>query len=213
MAERRASATCGPPAAPIPSSTPPGRLPLGGSKVLRSSPDDAVTLIGAGVTLHACLAAADRLAGDGIRARVIDLYSVKPFHADTLAAAAAVTSGRLVVAEDHHRRRAGLRRWRMPCWTRGRRRFAFRVICAVREMPGSGTSKELLAGGRVRRPRHIAAAARDLLLGGAPRRGGKWRKRLRPVACERQWYRLSGRLTATASASLRAASGVRSRAG
>ena len=54
---------------------------------MRSSPDDAVTLIGAGVTLHACLAAAERLAGDGIRARVIDLYSIKPVDTETLAAA------------------------------------------------------------------------------------------------------------------------------
>ena len=53
-------------------------FPVGGSKVLRSGPDDAVTLIGAGVTLHACLAAADLLAGEGIHARVIDLYSVAP---------------------------------------------------------------------------------------------------------------------------------------
>ena len=37
-----------------------------------------VTLIGAGVTVRNCLAAADRLAEDGLRVRVIDLYSVKP---------------------------------------------------------------------------------------------------------------------------------------
>ena len=36
-------------------------FPVGGSKVLRSADDDQVTLIGAGVTLHACLAAADQL--------------------------------------------------------------------------------------------------------------------------------------------------------
>ena len=42
-----------------------------------------VTLIGAGVTLHACLAAADRLAADDIHARVIDLYSVKPIDTET----------------------------------------------------------------------------------------------------------------------------------
>ena len=41
-------------------------FPIGGAKVLRSSPDDQVTLIGAGVTLHNCLAAADELGRDGI---------------------------------------------------------------------------------------------------------------------------------------------------
>ena len=77
-------------------------FPVGGSKVLRESGDDQVTLIGAGVTLHQCLAAADTLAADGISARVIDLYSVKPADTATLTAAAAATGGRLVVAEDHH---------------------------------------------------------------------------------------------------------------
>src|ERR1700744_176319 len=54
------------------------KFPIGGSKVRRSSPDDAVTLIGAGVTLHEALAAADQLAKGGISDRVIDLYSGKP---------------------------------------------------------------------------------------------------------------------------------------
>ena len=61
-----------------------------------------MTLIGAGVTLHACLAAADQLKEEGISARVIDLYSVKPIDTATLTAAATATGGRLVLVEDHH---------------------------------------------------------------------------------------------------------------
>ena len=59
-------------------------FPIGGSKVVRSSQDDQVTLIGAGVTLHNCLDAAEQLGRDGIRARVVDLYSVKPIDTATL---------------------------------------------------------------------------------------------------------------------------------
>src|SRR5262249_60500759 len=77
-------------------------FPVGGARLARSSPDDRVTLAGAGVTLHNCLAAADELARDGIRARVLDLYSVKPIDAEALLAAAAATGNRLVVAEDHY---------------------------------------------------------------------------------------------------------------
>jgi transketolase len=73
---------------------------IGGSRTLRSSDDDAVTLVGAGITLHECLAAADELAGRGIAARVIDLYSVKPVDAETLLAAAAETRA-IVTVEDH----------------------------------------------------------------------------------------------------------------
>jgi transketolase len=73
---------------------------IGGSRVLRSGDGDAVTLIGAGITLHECLAAADELAGKGVSCRVIDLYSVKPVDAPTLLKAAAET-GALVTVEDH----------------------------------------------------------------------------------------------------------------
>src|SRR5262245_19743887 len=75
---------------------------VGGSKVLRASDQDDVTLVGAGVTLHAALRAADLLLEHGIHARVIDCYSIKPIDGATLAAAAAATDGRIVVAEDHH---------------------------------------------------------------------------------------------------------------
>jgi transketolase len=54
---------------------------IGGSRTVRQTDDDSVTLIGAGITLHEALKAADELAGDGISARVIDLYTVKPIDA------------------------------------------------------------------------------------------------------------------------------------
>ena len=76
-------------------------FPIGGAKVVRSGADDQVTLIGAGVTLHNCLAAADELGRDGIHARVVDLYSVKPIDTQTLLEAADATAG-LVVVEDHY---------------------------------------------------------------------------------------------------------------
>jgi transketolase len=77
-------------------------FPVGGSKLLRGGDDDHVALIGAGVTVHNCLAAADELAGEGINARVIDLYSVKPLDRERLRDAVRVTGGRLVVVEDHY---------------------------------------------------------------------------------------------------------------
>jgi transketolase len=73
---------------------------IGGSRVLRSSDDDQVTLVGAGVTLHEALKAADELSEHGIAARVIDLYSVKPVDAETLRQAAEDT-GAIVTVEDH----------------------------------------------------------------------------------------------------------------
>jgi transketolase len=61
-----------------------------------------VTLIGAGVTLHNWLAAANELKRDGISARVVDLYSAKPVDTQTLLDAAPVTKDRIVVVGDHY---------------------------------------------------------------------------------------------------------------
>jgi transketolase len=136
-------------------------FPVGGSKVLRSADDDQVTLIGAGVTLHACLTAADQLRDEGISARVIDLYSVKPIDTGTLSVAAAATGGRLVVAEDHHPE-GGIGSAVVDALTGAGRAELSVAHLAVREMPGSGTPAELLAESGIDADA-VAAAARGLL--------------------------------------------------
>lgn len=73
---------------------------IGGSKVLRQSHDDQVTLIAAGITLHEALKAYEQLKEEGILARVIDLYSIKPLDVATLREAAHATH-LLVTVEDH----------------------------------------------------------------------------------------------------------------
>ncbi len=133
---------------------------IGGSRVLRSSDDDDVALIGAGITVHEALKAADELAEEGIAARVIDLYSIKPLDEETLRAAAEATDGRLVTAEDH--------------WAEGGLGDAVLaalaetddpprlVKLAVRQMPKSGKPEELLAAAGIDAA-HIAATARALV--------------------------------------------------
>ncbi|MGW7079944.1 transketolase [Streptomyces sp. NPDC054866] len=134
-------------------------FPVGGSKTLRRGDDDQVTLIGAGVTLHECLAAADDLAAAGVRARVIDAYSVKPIDAATLADAARDT-GAFVVAEDHHPE-GGLGEAVLSALASTPARPAFAHL-AVTNLPGSGTTAELLDAAGISRT-HIAQAARTLL--------------------------------------------------
>ncbi|POX37082.1 transketolase [Streptomyces sp. Ru73] len=134
-------------------------FPVGGSKTLRQGEDDQVTLVGAGVTLHECLAAADLLAEDGIRARVIDLYSVKPVDAEALARAARDT-GALVVSEDHHPE-GGIGEAVLSALAASDSHPAF-VHLAGTDLPGSGTTDELLDAAGISRT-HIADAARGLL--------------------------------------------------
>lgn len=75
-------------------------FPAGGSKTLRASPQDACTIVAAGITVHEALAAHEELLGKGIVTRVIDAYSVKPLDTGALARAARETRA-LVVVEDH----------------------------------------------------------------------------------------------------------------
>jgi transketolase len=135
-------------------------FPVGGSKVVRSSPADQVTLAGAGVTLHNCLAAADQLGRDGIHARVLDLYSIKPIDTGTLLEAAAATSERLVVAEDHYPQ-GGIGEAVLEALNDAG--CSARVAhLAVRGLPGSGTPAELMDAAGISAS-HIIEAARDLI--------------------------------------------------
>jgi transketolase len=132
---------------------------IGGSVVIRESPQDAVTLIGAGVTLHSCLAAAEMLADEGISARVIDLYSVKPIDAATLERAAEQT-GSLVVAEDHYAEGGIGEAVASSLAERGQTpRFTH---LAVRQLACSGTPEELLRAAKISAG-DIADAARQLV--------------------------------------------------
>jgi transketolase len=136
-------------------------FPIGGSKVLRSNQADTVTLIGAGVTLHECVAAAGRLEQDGIMARVIDLYSIKPIDIDTLTEAARATGGRLVLVEDHHPE-GGLGSAVTDALLAADVQPLRIAHLSVREMPGSGTTAELLRAAGID-AQQIESAARELL--------------------------------------------------
>ena len=73
-----------------------------GLKVLRQGANDAVTVIGAGITLFEALKAYDQLKSRGTAIRVIDLYCVKPLDTAALAENVRATGGRMVTVEDHY---------------------------------------------------------------------------------------------------------------
>ena len=136
-------------------------FPVGGCKVHRAGPHDRVALIGAGVTLHECLAAADELAGSGVGVRVIDAYSVKPIDRDALVEACRVTDSRLVVAEDHYPE-GGIGSAVLEALADASVPPLRVAHLAVRGLPTSGTPAELLDVAGIS-SRHIVAAARRLV--------------------------------------------------
>jgi transketolase len=116
-------------------------FPIGGSRVIGASPDDRLSIVAAGITVAEAMQAAEQLASEGLPARVIDAYSIKPIDKATLRWAARET-GHLMTVEDHWPEGglgdavlAALASDGQP------RRFA---KLAVRSMPGSATPAEQL---------------------------------------------------------------------
>jgi transketolase len=75
---------------------------IGGSKLLRQSGSDVLTIVGAGVTLFEALKAYDQLKAAGVSVRVIDLYSIAPIDRTGLLESARATHGRILTVEDHY---------------------------------------------------------------------------------------------------------------
>jgi transketolase len=120
--------------------TPPDEVvEIGGSRVAHEGDDVAV--IACGITLDEAVKAAEQLAEDGVNARVLDCYSIKPIDGDAVRAAAR-ECGAIVTVEDHAPE-GGLGDAVLDALAEGDER-AHVVKLAVREIPGSGTPAELL---------------------------------------------------------------------
>jgi transketolase len=130
---------------------------IGGSRTLREGED--VALVAAGIPVHEALKAADALAEEGIEARVIDLYSIKPLDEETLHS----LTMPIVTVEDHFAE-GGLGEAVLSALAEAEERPRLFQL-AVREMPHSGKPAELLAAAGID-AEHIADAARRLV--GAP---------------------------------------------
>src|SRR2546421_6277536 len=127
---------------------------IGGSRTLRDGDD--VAIVGAGITVHEALKAADELAADGIESRVIDLYSIKPLDEETIRS----LTMPIVTVEDHWAE-GGLGEAVLAALAHSDERPRVELL-AVREMPHSGKPAELLAEAEID-AEHIAEAARRLV--------------------------------------------------
>ncbi|HZU02795.1 MAG TPA: transketolase [Ktedonobacteraceae bacterium] len=143
--------------------SPDEKFSVGGSKVVRQSPQDQATVIAAGITLHEALKAYDQLRSQRITIRVIDAYSVKPMDAETLLAAAQETGNKIVTVEDHWPE-GGLGDAVLEVFTNRNAPLPQVVKLAVQSMPGSGTPAELLDEAGIS-ARHIVQAVSALVRG------------------------------------------------
>ncbi|NYE74513.1 transketolase [Microlunatus parietis] len=132
---------------------------IGGSRTLRDG--DSVAIVACGITVDQAVAAAETLADEGIDARVIDAYSIKPIDAETIRAAAR-DCGAVITVEDHWPE-GGLGEAVLEALAETGDRPPVHKL-AVRQMPGSGKPEELLRQAGID-AEGIAAAARNLAAG------------------------------------------------
>ena len=85
-------------AVPVINDNPDYKFELGKGVVLREGKD--VTIVASGLPVSNCLEAAEKLAADGIDAKVINIHTIKPLD-DELILAAAKETGKVVTVEEH----------------------------------------------------------------------------------------------------------------
>src|SRR5271154_7196496 len=136
------------------------KFPVPGFKVPRQSAQDRVTVIGAGITVHEALKAADELKSQGTAIRVVDLYCVKPIDGKALAEQINATGGNLVTVEDHWPEGGVGEAVLSALAEAGVAPSKFRML-AVTRMPHSGKSEELLDAFGIS-AKHIAAAVGEI---------------------------------------------------
>ncbi len=134
---------------------------VGGSKVVRQSDNDKVTVVAAGITLHEALKAYEQLKGEGIAIRVIDAYSVKPIDEETLFAAAQEAGNKIITVEDHWPE-GGLGDAVLEAFSERDGSLPEVVKLAVQSMPGSGTAAQLLEEAGIS-AHHIVQAVKALI--------------------------------------------------
>ncbi|KMZ52445.1 transketolase family protein [Dorea sp. D27] len=85
-------------AVPVINDKPDYKFELGKGVVLREGKD--VTIVATGLPVSNCLEAAEKLAADGIEAKVINIHTIKPLDEELIAEAAKET-GKIVTVEEH----------------------------------------------------------------------------------------------------------------
>ncbi len=141
--------------------SPDEQFPIGGSKVVRQSGNDQVTVVAIGIALDEALKAYDRLKNEGITIRVIDAYSVKPIDEQTLFTAAKETGEKIVTVEDHWPE-GGLGDAVLSAFTHRNAPLPRVIKLAVDHMPASATPDQQIEEAGISAS-HIIQAVKSLL--------------------------------------------------
>lgn len=132
---------------------------IGVANVVKKTEDDDVLIVTAGVTLFEALTAAENLRKQGVFARVLDPFTIKPLDAAAIIKNANETKGLILVVEDHYPE-GGLGE-AVKTAVAMQKNIIVKHL-AVCELPKSGSANELLAKYGIC-SEHIASAALQLV--------------------------------------------------
>ncbi len=84
------------------------KFEIGGSKILRSSKSDVLSVVAAGITVHEAIKAYEILKKEGIIIRVLDCYSIKPIDKKTIKQCSNETINPIIITVEDHFSHGGL---------------------------------------------------------------------------------------------------------
>lgn len=132
---------------------------IGGSKVLKQSSKDDLTIVCAGITVFETLKAYEELKKSGIFVRVIDCYSIKPIDGKTLNKAVEDTKNKIIVTVEDHFEHGGLGDFVLEAVSKSGAKVE---KIAVKNISGSGTPEELMDAAGIS-AKHIIAKVKSLV--------------------------------------------------
>jgi transketolase len=132
---------------------------IGGSKVLRQSANDLLTVAATGITVFEALKAADQLQKENISIRVVDCYSIHPVDAATLKKCMRETKQKILITVEDHFEHGGFGDFATAALPD---QHAQIIKMAVQKISQSGTMDELLYDAGIN-SLHIVAKVKSVL--------------------------------------------------
>ena len=132
---------------------------IGGSKVLRQSDNDLLTIAATGITVFEALKAADQLKKENISIRVVDCYSIHPIDAATLKKCISETNQKILITVEDHFEHGGFGDFAAAALSGEQGQV---IKMAVQKISQSGTMDELLNDAGINSS-HIVAKVNSVL--------------------------------------------------
>lgn len=135
------------------------KFKVGGSKVLKKSDNDFLTVVATGITVFEALKAYEELKKEKIMIRVVDCYSLKPIDKETLIESMESTKKRVLVTVEDHYVHGGLGDFVLSALAKEQ---PYVEKMAVEQISCSGTKDELLDDAGIS-ARHIVKKVKSMI--------------------------------------------------